>query len=291
VDLNQAIAQSGLLEKAEARLKQKLALNPYDVKMLETLGHTYRRKGDLRAAAGIFGQLCDQDPQHPTAAYLHAVLSGMSLPTREPEIWPWPVPFVRIEHFLPQNQRDRLLDLACDNQNAFEPMKLYKPSETGHIMTYQDRDVRHQVGLIGNPEVDAIVKPRVVDILPGLLPRLQAPPFPIGDTTLQLVLSHDGHYGKAHADDLDSRIKVTFIYYFHKQPKAFSGGELLFYDTDLTNRTYNAARYTQINHEDNVLLIFPSPYAHAITPVRCNSEAFEDGRFAVSGFVGTAVQP
>ena len=43
---------------------------------------------------------------------------------------------------------------------------------------------------------------------------------------------------------------------------------LLLYDTDPTDRSYNAARYTQINHADNFLLVFPCRYFHEISAAR-----------------------
>ena len=112
-------------------------------------------------------------------------------------------------------------------------MNTYSPEDGDNIVTRHDPDLRQQVGLSGHKEVEDIVKPAVLDILPDLFPRLQLQPFPIGNITLELVLSHDGHFGEVHTDDLDGRIKVSFAYYFHKQPKAFSGGDLLLYDTEV----------------------------------------------------------
>jgi Rps23 Pro-64 3,4-dihydroxylase Tpa1-like proline 4-hydroxylase len=282
---NQALNQSGLLEKVETALKQKLALNPDDEKTLEFLGHNYRMQGDLATAARTLAELSELQPNHPTAAYLAAVLSGSPLPVHEPRVLPWPTPFTRIENFLPGRQRDRLLELASELRAEFAPMNTYRPADGDKLIARHDPDLRQQVGLSGHKEVEDIVKPAVLDILPDLLARLQLLPFSIRNISLELVLSHDGHFGEVHTDDLDGRIKVSFAYYFHKQPKAFSGGDLLLYDTEVGERSYNPLRYTRIRHEDNMLLVFPSHYSHEITPVSCQSDALEDGRFTVSGRV------
>lgn len=278
---------SALWKNTEATLRQTLIKNPDDLNTLETLGQICRQQGDLESAAEAYRRLLSLYPTHQIARYLHAVFTGTALPVNSPIVLPWPAPFVRIQNFLPQCQRNRLFSLAVENQNEFKPLKVYIPMEEGPVVGKYDSKFRHQVGLERSAEVEDIIKPRILEILPVILPRLQVKPFPIGDIVTQLSLCHNGHFGQVHRDDMDGRTKVSLAYYFHKQPKAFSGGDLLLYDTDLERRSFNRGKFTQIKPDDNTLTLYPSGYYHQITRVNCPTDAFDEGRFAIAGHIET----
>jgi Rps23 Pro-64 3,4-dihydroxylase Tpa1-like proline 4-hydroxylase len=78
---------------------------------------------------------------------------------------------------------------------------------------------------------------------------------------------------------------INFVYYFHRVPRPYTGGELLLFDSDVEADTYTRARFTRVVTEDNTIIFFPSPYYHSVLPVECPSKDFSDSRFAINGHV------
>lgn len=81
----------------------------------------------------------------------------------------------------------------------------------------------------------------------------------------------DGSYYKPHHD----ASLITVIYYFFKEPKTFSGGDLIF-ENELT-----------IESKNNRCLIFPSILTHEVTEVSipAESKGLGLGRYAISQFM------
>ena len=53
---------------------------------------------------------------------------------------------------------------------------------------------------------------------------------------MQLTAHNDGCYYKIHNDagsEKTANREISYVYYFYQEPKAFSGGELKIYDTEL----------------------------------------------------------
>jgi hypothetical protein len=75
---------------------------------------------------------------------------------------------------------------------------------------------------------------------------------------------------------------LQMVYYFHRQPKGFTGGGVRLFDS----RTENGMRrgsFRDLEIGDNVLLIFPENAVSAGLPVRCPTRAFGDGLFVIQG--------
>lgn len=116
---------------------------------------------------------------------------------------------------------------------------------------------------------------------------LAVDPFVVTEMPLTLVNGLDGHCGLPHADSLDGRYRISLLYYFHRTPKAFRGGDLEFYETNPSSPNgHSEAALAGIDYEDNLLIAFPSHIFHGITDVRCESDDFADGRFAAISFLG-----
>ena len=63
--------------------------------------------------------------------------------------------------------------------------------------------------------------------------------------------------------------------------------DLEFYDAVAGSpKDHSDQTLTRIDHEDNLLIAFPSQTFHGITDVHCDSDDFADGRFAAIGFLG-----
>jgi SM-20-related protein len=76
---------------------------------------------------------------------------------------------------------------------------------------------------------------------------------------------------------------LSGVYYFHAEPKAFTGGALRLYAIG-----GQGERYVDIEPTHNSLLMFPSWAPHEVMPVRCPSRRFVDSRFAINCWVHRA---
>lgn len=286
-ELRQKVMRAGLdnlWAKAAAALENQLACNGPTPETLERLGKLYRKSGNLTAAANAYQQLSQANPSHPTAAYLHSLLSGLPSQPLLAGCNPVPAPFALFPNFLTAPEREYLFDMARQRPTLFAPLPQYvKHPDQNRFEARHDRTMRQQLGVLNDADVSALITPKVLALLPDVLPRLHIPPFPLKDTSIQLSLTHHGHFGKPHRDDFGGQIKAVFLYYFHQHPKAFTGGDLLLYDTNIQQPGFVPGEFTRVVHQDNQLLIFPSEFYHEITPVSCESDAFEHGRFAVAG--------
>ena len=90
------------------------------------------------------------------------------------------------------------------------------------------------------------------------------------DSTKVHYFEH-GSYYKAHHD----ASLITVIYYFYKEPKIFSGGDLIFNDQ------------LKLECKNNRCLIFPSVLTHEVTEVNIPLEYQNQGygRYAISQFM------
>jgi Rps23 Pro-64 3,4-dihydroxylase Tpa1-like proline 4-hydroxylase len=115
--------------------------------------------------------------------------------------------------------------------------------------------------------------------LPEVLSHLKVDAFDIEGLEIQLTSHNDGEYYKWHTDnsspDTANRI-ITFVYYFHSLPKAFSGGELVIYHRD---KSY------VIEPANDSIVFFHSGRRHEVKPVDCPTKLFEHGRFTLNGWV------
>jgi hypothetical protein len=83
----------------------------------------------------------------------------------------------------------------------------------------------------------------------------------------------------AKPDDL-----LSFVYHFHKQPKAFTGGGIRLFDSRMENGVTRAAvAFRDVEIDDNSALIFPASVVRGSLPVHCATRVIADGLFALCG--------
>jgi len=73
--------------------------------------------------------------------------------------------------------------------------------------------------------------------------------------------------------DHDDDSVISIVTYFHKEPKAYSGGDLVFEEDVI------------VEPKNNRVVIFPSILRHAVTPVLLDSKVEFNGRYAMSQFL------
>lgn len=141
-------------------------------------------------------------------------------------------------------------------------------------------------------EYGTLVKDRLLDLLPEALKAFNREAFPLDKIDTQITASNDGDFFKVHQDnssiepwDIPLR-ELSFVHYFHSEPKAFSGGQLRIYDSENgAVRNSEKRRARTITPRQNTLVLFPSSYDHEVLPVRCPTARFANSRFTVNGWL------
>ncbi len=162
----------------------------------------------------------------------------------------------------------------------------FRPAWPGGTVDHEHR--RSRV-LVEFGKHQSVIVDRLRACLPQALRKLGHDTFPISRVEAQITASNHGDFFHWHCDNGAEEIasrEITFVYFFHREPKQFRGGELRIYDSRWENNQYvPTANYRVIVPEQNQMVLFVSSLAHEITPVECPSAAFADSRFTVNGWL------
>lgn len=190
-----------------------------------------------------------------------------------------------LEEFLPAAELELLRRFATDRQADYVASEVVSGSEDGR----RDEQVRRSQVLFDVTAIYPLVVERVLAHLPWIQRRLGQAPFTLGDVELQVTASNDGEWFKPHRDSGDGPVRgreLTFVYYCHREPRAFRGGELRmfgpFADADNPATLGDAVTITP---PQNSIVFFPSHYLHEVMPVTCPSHDFADSRFTYNGWL------
>ena len=192
--------------------------------------------------------------------------------------------YVRMTDFLPPQEHGRLLEHVLASQDQLHESGIIDLQ--GEQML--DRTFRRSHTLAGPrlEEVWSIFEERLRGLLPGVRQALGIPWFPLGKVERQLAVHDDDGFFAPHVDTGDpvvAKRRISCVYYFHRTPRRYVGGELRLYDTWVTpTGSTPAGTYTDLAPIDNSVVFFPSDAFHAVCPVHSETDAFGDGRFAVT---------
>jgi Rps23 Pro-64 3,4-dihydroxylase Tpa1-like proline 4-hydroxylase len=120
---------------------------------------------------------------------------------------------------------------------------------------------------------------------------LESSPFLLLDSedinTAETQISRygNGQFFRWHNDYLDRKRLITLVYYFHKLPKKFSGGELVITNQPTENAKVRNARAKKIACKNDRLVIFSSTSLHRVRPTYSPPE-FQLGRFSANVWIG-----
>ena len=194
-----------------------------------------------------------------------------------------PARYLRIPDFLSSEEHQELLDYAVAHQEAFGESAVLA-AFGGKKTDYGFRKSRTLCG----PEFEKrwdLFAGKLQGILPNVRSELALPWFAPGEIERQLTAHGDGGFFAPHRDDSHpetAKRRISCVYYFHTNPRRFSGGELKLYDNWVTPRgSTAAASYTALAPLDNSILFFPSDTFHEVAPVHRETEEFRDSRFTV----------
>lgn len=187
--------------------------------------------------------------------------------------------FVQIDNFLTATELNKLLKFVAEKQADFTTTT----TSTG-AADYRKSWVLHQF-----PEFSDLMIERVRKVVPEILSKFSIPNFEISQVEAQLTAHNDGNYYKIHNDNGSAETAtrtLTYVYYFYREPKPFTGGELVIYDSKIHNNYYvKADSYKTVDPRNNSVVFFLSRYMHEVLPVYCPSREFADSRFTINGWV------
>jgi len=191
-----------------------------------------------------------------------------------------------LDEFLTLAELNTLRQYVLEQEMRFEISEVVAPGITGGAVDYEHRRSRVLMDLGGHEKV---IVDRLLACLPRILEKWGRDPFPISRVETQTTASNHGDFFHCHIDNGAEAVatrEITFVYFFHREPKQFSGGELRIYDSRRENDNYvPTANYRTIVPEQNQLVLFASGLSHEITPVECPSGAFADSRFTINGWI------
>jgi SM-20-related protein len=197
-----------------------------------------------------------------------------------------PAQCVTFDEFLAPAELQRLTEYALRHEGNFQVSEVISPGVVGGVI---DPEYRRSHVLMDLGEHEEIFRARIEAALPRVLERLGMAPFPITRFESQITASNHGDFFRHHSDNAEEEIarrQLTYVYFFHREPKAFEGGELRLHDAYRENGTWvTGGKYKAVVPPQNQIVFFPSGLLHEITPIACPSQAFADSRFTVNGWL------
>ncbi len=200
-----------------------------------------------------------------------------------------PTPHLAIEGFLTEDEHDAMLAFVR-SRSEFTAAHIDRPD--GAVDTADESFRRARVAS-PDDEVVEMFESRLRAILPHARRETGVPHFRLGTLERQITAHRDGDFFGVHGDlgmpwQNSSGRRLSYVYYFHEQPKRFEGGELRLYDHRFNDDgQYEAAdTFQTIEPADNMIVFFPSDALHEVRPVRVPGDPDAPGatRFTLTGW-------
>lgn len=239
----------------------------------------WRRAGLLRGLGRLNeAAVAYADLKTDAGNALAALLLGQAL---EPCGREGPARFLRIPDFLPPNlyrlMWERVTHDASLSPAMVGPGRVDETRRRSFLLEHSDELLPWFPAKI----MTAIDRGRVVE-------RLGLSSFEYGTMELQVTRHVDGDFFKPHRDAGNANTasrRLTYVYYFHRTPKRFRGGDLLLCDQKSDGRRVAELGLTRLEPVDNCIVFFAADRLHAVTPVTMESDDPADGRWTVNGWL------
>lgn len=283
-------AKEVLFKKAISKLIERLNEEPKNVDVKLRLIDFYRKLGDLQKANEYLESLnIDKLNEY------HQNLRSLTSPVLNTGLHQQlnPTPFLYLDNFLSDSALAKVWQTVEDSLSMAGKSTVFtsvaKASEQG---TY-------------NPETRSSEVFKTLDIklirqwfLPLITEKLELISSRLSldhssepaRKELQLTRHKHGDFFKTHQDisrekdKPESGRRITFVYYFFKEPKGFNGGDLLLYDTNQEDKSRPIDSFTRIVPKNNSIVFFPSDRFHQVTLINGEGEGIEHSRFTLNGW-------
>lgn len=195
-----------------------------------------------------------------------------------------PVYLIKIKNMFSEKVNKKILKEAISLEKDFKPAtigneKLKPDFRDNLILSYEKSYTRDLfTDLMSNHEISQV---------------LNSSPHPFSEFqvtsthTTQVSRYGENHHYNWHTDRVRNSGLLTFIYYFNKKPKKYSGGEIEFTSspTIAGNLVDKKPTILTIEPENNMGLIISGMVSHRVLPTH-SPDDFDQGRFAINCFVG-----
>jgi SM-20-related protein len=196
-------------------------------------------------------------------------------------------PYVLIENFLTEADAERAMAHALAHEAEFRDSTLAHVDHQGGYAS--DARIRRSRTLDNVAAVAPMVGNQLYARMPGIFAALEMPPIALRTMELQLSVHGDGDFFETHTDNGLPEIAhrtMSYVYYFHREPKRFTGGHLRLYRTVIHEGTHSAGDLVaDIDPPRGGLMVFPSYIQHEVTRVSCPSAALQDQRLTLNGWL------
>ena len=224
-------------------------------------------------------------PQHPGGSSARTVVTGSRVSTAErPAVLR--ANCVVLDEFLTPQELEELTRFTLEHQADFQTSEVYSARVDKGVINDEYRRSRVLMDL---PEQQEMILARIKSVLPQVLEKFGMEDFTIADVEVQITASNDGDFFLCHNDNGSEGVRsrqLTFVYFFHREPRQFEGGELRIHDSHLQDGVYASdGSYQTIVPQQNQIVFFPCELMHEITPVKCPSQHFADSRFTLNGWL------
>jgi len=196
--------------------------------------------------------------------------------------------------FLSADEHEALIEWTIASRERFVPARL-----SGHVLD-TGRRIAERLHDIGphRPVFERRLNENIADIFR----RTGSRPFEIEYVELEVAAHGDGAFFGAHSDipvgpgrqpvggdrsGTQDRL-ISAVYYFHSEPKRFTGGTLRLYRLGDHEAEGD---FIEFEPDQNSLVVFPSWARHEVRPVGCPDCRFDDYRFAVNAWLCRTLAP
>lgn len=182
-------------------------------------------------------------------------------------------PHLVADDFLSAAECAGLRQWALDNRDRFRPAKVDHGVQTAARHALSQRDL--------GPFAE-LIRARALASLADWIGRLRVTAFEPSLVELELVAHNDGAHFTIHSDTYRSSTPafgdrmLSAVYYFHEEPKRFSGGALRLHRLGAVSGDAGL----DVSPDNGRLVVFPSWWPHEVLRVSCETGAFEDSRFS-----------
>jgi SM-20-related protein len=194
--------------------------------------------------------------------------------------------YIVLEEFLVWQEIESFLEFVNLRKSEFQISQVVPSGSRRDEIDATHR--RSQVLLDCAPFRDVIAD-RIKFYFSHIQEALHHPPLEIRQIEVQITASNDGDFFRMHNDSEDAYLpsrEITFVYFLHREPKAFTGGELRLFDWYWKdNRRLPLETFATVVPRQNEIVFFPSSFPHEVCTVHCPSRAFIDGRLTVNGWI------
>jgi SM-20-related protein len=178
-------------------------------------------------------------------------------------------PYLQLFDFLEADEVQQLLDAVTSTLDTFDPSTVYLgPDIGGHL----DEDARRSKVRMDTSELLPLFERRLLSLLPHVRRAIGLDRFDLGWIEAQLTVHGDGDFFTRHRDEnnpgTDGARALTYVYYFHAEPKEFEGGQLRL----SVPSADGGLEQIEIEPEPNSIVFFPADFEHEVLPIRTTGD-------------------